>query len=924
MTARNTGSSCPIVFLGPSLPLAEAKVHLDADYRPPVVRGDLDQLVAGQVVGIIDGEFKQSLSLSLTEVSQAVERGVTIFGSSSMGALRAADIPTVHGVGRIYEMYRSGAITREDEVSVVFDPTTKRPLTVPLVNIRYAVAELVASASIDERTAERIVASAESLHFSERTVHRILKKTEIGDETSRAELASLLNTFDLKADDAVALLRQVARLVDTGEIDDRGASPTHTPSEARLNTDFNDRMENVALSASRGADAPALIWEVGDEVPFSDLILFLTLTGKVLPHARSAAARYCLAGNELNVDLSVLKAVPPDRLVGKRLHDIWDNWGWRSDNEANVTLNDLGIGREDLKERLMDETIAETKAMLLVREASAGLMRSVRVDLLCDGLALKRELMRCGALTHLALRAGDYTPDHEALSTARDLLCRSNRALTWARFMTTLAPLGVTAQEVDAFVTKVARARYAATKLCLRQSDPPEDPPGPAPRTEPKTGDALVLGPSPKADHRFALPMDQAKEVTERLRDLVGITRVALLGELREFGIQISNVARPAGIWSSTYGSGKALSNDGAVVGGIMEETEKWAHEVYSENLKAAAVASYESLRARAGIDPVDPALLALPFDTCYRPDLEIEWVLGHDLINRQPIYIPAAPVHIGRQLKNDIMYSPRRGRRTVNTNGLASGFTREEALVHAICEYVERHADKMAELRLVNPAGLEPPAYRFVDLDTLSGPAHAMAERIRKVSPLAILHLTSEIRIPTFMACVLIEPVPGTYPGKWIRSHGWAAHPNPNVACEMAMCEAVQSVLCNDIGGREDMTVKARSLGRHERPRPRVADLYWYWVRPEGPFASVDACGGFESKDAHDDLLWVIERLREAGVEQLPVVDMTVEEAKPARVVRVNIPGLESNQPFHTGVRARTATLWDLMPRLPHGVLPP
>ena len=43
----------PIVFLGPSLERARASCILQADYRPPVKRGDLDALQGPATVAII-------------------------------------------------------------------------------------------------------------------------------------------------------------------------------------------------------------------------------------------------------------------------------------------------------------------------------------------------------------------------------------------------------------------------------------------------------------------------------------------------------------------------------------------------------------------------------------------------------------------------------------------------------------------------------------------------------------------------------------------------------------------------------------------------------------------------------------------------------------------------------------------------------
>ncbi len=92
----------PIVFLGPSLPRQEAEKLLDADYRPPIRRGDMDALPPGSIAGIIDGVFDQDLSVSPTEIRAALLRGVRVFGAASMGALRAVEVPGVRGIGKIY------------------------------------------------------------------------------------------------------------------------------------------------------------------------------------------------------------------------------------------------------------------------------------------------------------------------------------------------------------------------------------------------------------------------------------------------------------------------------------------------------------------------------------------------------------------------------------------------------------------------------------------------------------------------------------------------------------------------------------------------------------------------------------------------------------------------------------------------------
>ena len=110
-----------VVFLGPTLAREDAERILDADYLPPICRGDLAKLPEHvRYVGIVDGEFYQSLSVSPKEVLKLLRRGVTVFGSSSMGALRAAETWKLGmiGVGKIFAMYRDGILDADDEVAL--------------------------------------------------------------------------------------------------------------------------------------------------------------------------------------------------------------------------------------------------------------------------------------------------------------------------------------------------------------------------------------------------------------------------------------------------------------------------------------------------------------------------------------------------------------------------------------------------------------------------------------------------------------------------------------------------------------------------------------------------------------------------------------------------------------------------------------
>src|SRR5919112_5731868 len=115
----------PVIFLGPTLSIEKAKGFLDADYRPPAKKGDILQLIPTSVktVGIIDGYFLQDYPPTPIEVYNLLrKRGVMVFGSSSLGALRAVELKKfgMVGIGKIFELFSKAIIDSDDEVAVTF------------------------------------------------------------------------------------------------------------------------------------------------------------------------------------------------------------------------------------------------------------------------------------------------------------------------------------------------------------------------------------------------------------------------------------------------------------------------------------------------------------------------------------------------------------------------------------------------------------------------------------------------------------------------------------------------------------------------------------------------------------------------------------------------------------------------------------
>lgn len=196
-----------VIYLGPSLSLSEAREILDAEYLPPIRRGNLARIRDRTgAVGIIDGEFFQSLAVSPKEVLKTMTRGIKVYGAASMGALRAAEMCDlgVIGVGKIFAMFRDAVLDADDEVAVVYDPISYRTFSDPLVNLRCALDAAVAEGAIGADAAERLLREMQSRYFPSRSFRALEALCPTLRSYCRAP-----NVRDLKAEDARELLRRM-------------------------------------------------------------------------------------------------------------------------------------------------------------------------------------------------------------------------------------------------------------------------------------------------------------------------------------------------------------------------------------------------------------------------------------------------------------------------------------------------------------------------------------------------------------------------------------------------------------------------------------------------------------------------------------------------------------------------------------------
>ena len=207
------------VFLGPSLPQSQARKILEASYYPPARKGDVYRVMASGVetIVLIDGVFHNTPSVWQRELLDAIEEDFLVFGASSMGALRAAELCTLGmtGHGVVFEWYRDGVIEGDDEVALLHatEEFNYRPFSVPMVTLRYTLARAVADRCLTIEQHDNVLSYLKSLPYPNRSFRAVLHSPALRDAApeviSRLELYLAEKAVDIKMQDAVGLLRHV-------------------------------------------------------------------------------------------------------------------------------------------------------------------------------------------------------------------------------------------------------------------------------------------------------------------------------------------------------------------------------------------------------------------------------------------------------------------------------------------------------------------------------------------------------------------------------------------------------------------------------------------------------------------------------------------------------------------------------------------
>jgi len=254
-----------IIFVGPTLSPCDVSDVLDAVCLPPVAHGDVYRaaLKWPSAIGIIDGYFERVPSVWHKEILWAMSQGIYVFGSASMGALRAAELSPfgMTGVGAIFEAYRDGVLEDDDEVAVAHGSgeDSYRAGSDAMVNIRSTLLRARVERILDAEVVDLLLQIAKKLFYPERSYARILEVA--------AERLVPLNQLDdfrkwlsagavnQKREDALLMLRAMRDFLHTNP---KPKSVSWTLEESDFWDMLKRRSNEVPLDPDGAADAIVL------------------------------------------------------------------------------------------------------------------------------------------------------------------------------------------------------------------------------------------------------------------------------------------------------------------------------------------------------------------------------------------------------------------------------------------------------------------------------------------------------------------------------------------------------------------------------------------------------------------------------------------------------------------------------------------
>ena len=397
----------------------------------------------------------------------------------------------------------------------------------------------------------------------------------------------------------------------------------------------------------------------------------------------------------------------------------------------------------------------------------------------------------------------------------------------------------------------------------------------------------MILNRCPKYSPGTGIRVIPPEKTLERVLPLlpeIGICDPLDITPLDNVGIPVFAVDRPGASKGAVKNyNGKGVTPEQAKASAAMEAIERYSAEQRdSDEVIYGTLAEAEDTGLTA-----DPKDLILPLRTLDIYDTaEIAWVEGYEMLRGSPIWVPACAVFHPYFPEDDLQLF------RYHTNGIASGNTMEEAILHALFEVIERDAWSMAEVREA--------AFADVEVEENSIPWKLLKMMEEKGIRIYLKDLTHDLGIPTIGAAA--DDTVSKNPE--LLTIGVGTHLNPEIACIRAITEVAQSRTTHKHGvkGNARLLKIANEMGYDG---VKKANQLWYSDLKKK--VSLKDMKDLSTPYVLDDIEVVLGRLVESGFEMVIAYDLTRQETG-IPVVRMIVPGLEVStmDPEREGSRLR------------------
>lgn len=281
--------------------------------------------------------------------------------------------------------------------------------------------------------------------------------------------------------------------------------------------------------------------------------------------------------------------------------------------------------------------------------------------------------------------------------------------------------------------------------------------------------------------HRVCPPEETLARIQPFLSS-IGITRVADLTQLDNLGLPVVQAIRPNSR-NLSVSQGKGVTKALATASALMEAIELWHAE---EPDLPSFTQPLGKIQQKLPYSVYD---LNLQKHHLLHDALPLEWFPAQIIGTSEKTLVPASYVRLNMVVTNTWILPTF----YVTSNGLASGNTREEAILHGLYEVIERDTLVRARTGSVFPL--------YIDPATVDGAA---------TTPILTLFRQADATVtmqglvgPTGVACFKASLASPSYPRV---IEGYGCHLDRDVALSRALTEAAQIRLSIIAGSRDDI----------------------------------------------------------------------------------------------------------------------